>query len=166
MYEHFPTCLILIFLSFVVTCLLLSAWAHSNCRGLKTYMRWFSWMDVTGAQVHVQGQQASETRMGGSASWHVCSPAFPCLLGFPLLEASSLPWPCVPPGSGLLCPSVEMPTILQVPWAPEALVSRSEQAVGSVSLGGHFWSIQLRLGWEVEALGACSVQGTGTKQLF
>ena len=36
-------------------------------------------------------RQASETGTGGSASWHVRSPAFPCLLGFPLLEASALP---------------------------------------------------------------------------
>lgn len=62
MYEHFPTCLILIF--FIVTCLLLSAWALSDCRGLKTYMRWFSWMDVTGAQVHVQGQAGLRDKNG------------------------------------------------------------------------------------------------------
>ena len=125
MHKRFPTRLILIFLSFVLTCLLLSVWARSDCRGLKTYLPVY-WMDVTGAQVHIQGQAGLRDRNGRV-----------CFLACPL---SCFSLPAGFPSSRGLCPPVTVSHLAWVGCVPQFRCPSPSRCRGTWDPGFQEWA--------------------------
>ena len=144
-------------------------------------MSWFYWMDVTGTLVYVQGKNTKDRQTSQRQEWEgSCFLSCPLPLFFPywvsLFSLSSGPLllhNCLY-HLALVCHvtqfspdsqqdlSVQIAIIIQVRWASVSQISRSEQSVGSISLGGRFWSSQLRLGWGVlRHLGPVLSRGCG-----
>lgn len=151
----------------------------SDCRGLKTYLNWFYWMDVTGSPVHVEGQstkdkQTSRRQGRGCFLSPVISPlllVFACWLPLFSLPPPLLSSHCASQlalaGRALWSAGFSMTAPFRFPASSQCAlgvcpwVLGGKPSAGPVSLGGHSWSSQPRSGLSRGSWGPVLSRGWG-----